>query len=66
MMLVEGGDTILAWALGFVSALLALILWIEVRRPARIVPDDMPNGDATETPQMLQHTRRVNHERRKA
>jgi hypothetical protein len=60
----DGSELILGAAVVIVLALIAVIYWID-SRPGRIVPDE-PYGDATDTPQMLRETRRVNHERRKS
>ena len=53
-------------AVGVIVASIIGLIWAYENWPRRVVPDEMPHGDATETPQMMQQTRRVNHERRKA
>ena len=53
-------------AVGAIVASIIGLIWAYENWPRRVVIDEQPNGDATETPQMMQQTRRVNHERRKA
>lgn len=59
-----GAIELIALCVVIVAAFLGLI-WAYESWPRRVVIDEQPHGDATETPQMLQQTRRANHERRK-
>jgi hypothetical protein len=60
-----GAIELIALCVVIVAAFIGLI-WAYENWTRRVVIDEQPNGDATETPQMMQQTRRVNHERRKA
>jgi hypothetical protein len=59
-----GAIELIALCVVIVAAFIGLI-WAYENWPRRVVIDEHPHGDATETPQMMQQTRRVNHERRK-
>jgi hypothetical protein len=58
----EGSETIIAAVILALAAIFALILWVELRRPGKVVIDE-PYGDASDTPKMIHNARRVNHER---
>jgi hypothetical protein len=60
-----GAIELIALCVVIVAAFIGLI-WAYENWPRRVVIDEQPHGDATETPKMIQQTRRVNHERRKA
>jgi hypothetical protein len=58
----EGSEIIIAAVILALAAIFALIFWVELRRPGKVVIDE-PYGDASDTPRMIHNARRVNHER---
>lgn len=60
----DGSEILAVLIIGLFGYAVLLIL-VRAFWPNEAKYNDEPYGDATETPQMLRQTRRVNHERRK-